>query len=241
MSRGLPYRSSAVLAVACLAVFLVLGGTGGAAVSQAPPSNSVGTAQLKSNAVTTPKIKNNAVVAAKIASNAVVAAKIASNAVASAKIAANAVTTAKIASNAVTTEKVQDGSITASDLAGGVLPPNSAAGRFANGPVTVGSGQTTITSLAIADAGNYVLLAKAYATSTSLGFGTISCRLQAGANFDESQAYVDDGQPASLSLMVLSTYNAAGTADFSCSGGPGKQVNFVKITALRVATISNTG
>ena len=107
--------------------------------------------------------------------------------------------------------------------------------------MTVGSAQTTITSLAIAEAGNYVLLAKAYATSTLIGFGTISCRLQAGANFDESQAYVDDGQPASLSLMVLNTYNAAGTADFSCSGGPGKQVNFVKITALRVGTISNTG
>ena len=136
---------------------------------------------------------------------------------------------------------MQDGSITAGDLAAGVLPPSSAAGRFANGPVNVGSGQTTITSLAIADAGNYVLLAKAYATSSLLGFGTISCRLQAGANFDESQAYVDDGRPASLSLMVLNTYNAAGTADFSCSGGPGKQVNFVKITALRVANLSNSG
>ena len=136
---------------------------------------------------------------------------------------------------------MQDGSITAADLAAGVLPPSSAAGRFANGPVNVASGQTAITSLAIADAGNYVLLAKAYATSTLLGFGTITCRLQAGANFDESQAYVDDGQPASLSLMVLNTYNAAGTADFSCSGGPGKQVNFVKITALRVSNLTNTG
>jgi hypothetical protein len=230
MSRRLPYRSSAVLTVTCLAAFLVLGGTGGAAVSQAPPSNSVGTAQLKSNAVTTPKIKNAAVAAAKIASNAV----------ASAKIAANAVTTAKIASNAVTTAKVQDGSLTAGDLAAGVLPPSSAAGRFANGPLNVGAAQTTITSLAIGEAGNYVLLAKAYATASALGFGTINCRLQAGANFDESQAYVEDGQPATLSLIVLNTYNAAGTADFSCSGGPGKQVNFVKITALRVANLSNT-
>jgi hypothetical protein len=88
-------------------------------VSQAPPSNSVGTAQLKNNAVTTPKIKNSAVAAAKIANNAVVAAK--------------------IASNAVTTEKVQDGSITAGDLAAGVLPPSSAARRVANGPLNVGA------------------------------------------------------------------------------------------------------
>ena len=116
---GKSYLPSPGLVVACVALLLVLGGTGGAAVSQAPPKNSVGAAQLKSNAVTTPKIKNNAVVAAKIASNAVGAAKIASN----------AVTGPKIAANAVTSEKVQDGSIGAADLAAGVLPTSTALGR----------------------------------------------------------------------------------------------------------------
>jgi hypothetical protein len=231
MSRSLPYRPLAVLVVTSLAAFLALGGTGGAAGTAAPPNNSVGT----------PQIKNNAVVAAKIKSNAVVAAKIASNAVVAAKIASNAVSSAKIAANAVTSEKVQDGSITAGDLAAGVLPPSSAAGRFANGPVNVGAAQTTIASLAIADAGNYVLFAKAYATAAPLGSGVISCRLQAGANFDESQGFVEDGKPTTLSVMVLNNYNAAGTADFSCSGGPLKQVTFVKITALRFATVANTG
>ena len=75
MSRVFARLPSPALVVACLALLLALGGIGGAAVTQAPPKNSVGTAQLKSNAVTTPKIKNNAVAAAKIASNAVVAAK----------------------------------------------------------------------------------------------------------------------------------------------------------------------
>jgi hypothetical protein len=56
------------------------------------------------------------------------------------------------------------------------------------------------------------------ATASVLGSGTISCRLQAGANFDETQAFVADGEPAPLSLRVLNTYAAAGTADFSCSG-----------------------
>jgi hypothetical protein len=209
-------------------------------VTQAPPKNSVGTNQLKNNAVTTPKIKNNAVAAAKIASNAVGSAKIANNAVGSAKIAASAVTTDKIAGNAVTTEKVTDGSLTAADLAAGVLPPSAALGRFVNGPVTIPSAQTTIASLAIADAGNYVIWGKAYVTST-LFAGTVTCRLEAGANFDETQTYAASDQPSSVSLMVLNNFTAAGTVNFACSSPTAKQANFIKIVAMRVANLTNTG
>jgi hypothetical protein len=229
----------AALAVACIALFLALGGTGGAVVSQAPPKNSVGTAQLKNNAVTTPKIKNNAVVAAKIAGNAVVAAKIASNAVGSAKIAASAVTADKVADNAVTTDKVADGSITA-DLAAGVLPPSTAVGRFVNGPIAVPSAQTTVASLAITDAGNYVIWGKAYLTST-LFAGTVTCRLEASANFDETQAYVASDEPSSVSLIVLNNFAAAGNVNLACSSPTAKQANFIKIVAMRVANLTNTG
>ncbi len=240
MSRLRARRPTAGLAVACIALFLALGGTGGAVVSQAPPNNSVGTNQLKNNAVTAPKIKNNAVAAAKIASNAVVAAKIASNAVGSAKIAASAVTADKIAASAVTTEKVADGSLTAADLAAGVLPPSAALGRFVNGPVTVPSAQATIASLAITDAGNYVIWGKAYVSSTLLA-GTVTCRLEAGGNFDETQAYVASDEPSSVSLMVLNNFTAAGNVNFACSSPTSKQANFIKIVAMRVANLTNTG
>ena len=250
MSRVSARLPSSALVVACLALLLALGGVGGAAVTQAPPKNSVGTAQLKSNAVTTPKIKNNAVAAAKIASNAVVAAKIASNAVGSAKIASNAVSSAKIAAgavtadkvatDAVTTEKVQDGSITGADLAPGVVPPSVALGRFVNGPVAVPSAQTAVATLAIPDPGNYVIWGKAYLT-TSLLAGTATCRLEAGSNFDESLTYVAADEPATLSLMVLNNFAAAGSVSFSCSAPTQKQANFIKITALRVANLTNSG
>jgi hypothetical protein len=250
MSRVFARLPSPALVVACLGLLLALGGIGGAAVTQAPPKNSVGTAQLKSNAVTTPKIKNNAVAAAKIASNAVVAAKIASNAVGSAKIASNAVSSAKIAAgavtadkvatDAVTTEKVQDGSITAADLAPGVVPPSVALGRFVNGPVAVPSAQTAVATLAIPDPGNYVIWGKAYLT-TSLLAGTATCRLEAGSNFDESLTYVAADEPATLSLMVLNNFTAAGSVNFSCSAPTQKQANFIKITALRVANLTNSG
>jgi len=240
MSRVFARLPSPALVVACLALLLALGGIGGAAVTQAPPKNSVGTAQLKSNAVTTPKLKNNAVAAAKIASNAVVAAKIASNAVGSAKIAAGAVTADKVATDAVTTEKVQDGSITAADLAPGVVPPSAALGRFVNGPVAVPSAQTAVATLAIPDPGNYVIWGKAYLT-TSLLAGTATCRLEAGSNFDESLTYVAADEPATLSLMVLNNFTAAGNVNLSCSAPTQKQANFIKITALRVANLTNSG
>jgi hypothetical protein len=250
MSRVSARLPSSALVVACLALLLALGGVGGAAVTQAPPKNSVGTAQLKSNAVTTPKLKNNAVAAAKIASNAVVAAKIASNAVSSAKIASNAVSSAKIAAgavtadkvatDAVTTEKVQDGSITAADLAPGVVPPSVALGRFVNGPVAVPSAQTAVATLAIPDPGNYVIWGKAYLTTSVLA-GTATCRLEAGSNFDESLTYVAADEPATLSLMVLNNFTAAGNVNFSCSATTQKQANFIKITALRVANLTNSG
>lgn len=230
MSRLSWYRPSPALGVACLALFLVLVSTGGAAVSAAPPNNSVGTAQLKNNAVTSAKIKNNAVTAAKIASNAVTSAKIASNAVAG----------AKIASNAVTGAKVQDGSIAAADLASGVLPPSNAVGTFADGPINVPTAEATIKSLSIPAAGNYVILAKTYLTSAVLP-GTVTCRLVAGGNFDTSQAYVASGQPSTLSLIVLGNFTAAGTVNLACSATPPQQANFVKIVALQVANLTNTG
>ena len=230
MSRVFARLPSPALVVACLALLLALGGIGGAAVTQAPPKNSVGTAQLKSNAVTTPKLKNNAVAAAKIASNAVVAAK----------IAAGAVTADKVATDAVTTEKVQDGSITAADLAPGVVPPSVALGRFVNGPVAVPSAQTAVATLAIPDPGNYVIWGKAYPTTSVLA-GTATCRLEAGSNFDESLTYVAADEPATLSLMVLNNFTAAGNVNFSCSAPTQKQANFIKITALRVANLTNSG
>ncbi len=221
---------SPTMVLASLALLLVLAGTGGAAVAQAPPKGSVNTAQLKDNAVTSPKIKGSAVVAGKIASNAVT----------SAKIASNAVTGAKIAGNAVTGAKVQDGSLGAADFAAGVVPPSDAFGRFLNGPIAVPISATTIGSLTIPQAGSYVVLGKAYFTSGALA-GTVTCRLEAGTNFDESQTRAEPDKPSTMSLMVLNTFAAAGSVNLTCSANVPQQANFIKITGLRVANLTNTG
>jgi hypothetical protein len=202
-------------------LLVALSGTSIAAVEATVPNNSVGTAQLKSNAVT----------AAKIASNAVTAAKIASNAVAS----------AKIASNAVNSAKVQDGTLVKADFKAGELPASvNAFARFLDGPIAIPLSSTTLTSLAIPETGTYVLWAKAYLTGAVAN--VVTCRLEAAGDFDQSQASPAAGAPAALSLMVTHNFTATGSADFKCAGTViGASANFIKISAIKVAALTNTG
>ena len=94
---------SPAMIVACVALFIALGGTSYAATKLA--ANSVGSKQIKSNAVTTAKIKGNAVTTAKIKNGAVTTAKLPDGAVTTAKLPDGAVTTAKIIDGAVSTTK----------------------------------------------------------------------------------------------------------------------------------------
>ncbi len=229
MRRYAVRRPSPAMVVACIALLVALGGTSIAAVSQVA-NNSVGANQLKSNAVTTPKIKNNAVVAAKIASNAVVAAKIASN----------AVTAPKIAANAVTGAKVQDGSLAAADFAAGALPaPTSSFARFVNGPVQVPDALSEITNVAVPQAGNYVIVGKAVVS----GAGTVTCRLEAGTDTDESAANATNSTPATISNLVVHNFTAAGTVSFRCvrSALFAATLSQVKIAAIGVQNLTNSG
>ncbi len=229
MRKRIRRRPSPAMVVACLALLVALGGTSVAAVSQVA-KNSVGAAQLKSNAVTNPKVANNAIKAPELASNAVVAAKIASN----------AVTGPKIAANAVTGDKVADGSLAAADLAAGTVPaPSNAFARFANGPLPVPDSIAEITNLSIPQAGNYVITAKAVLS----GAGIVTCRLEAGADTDESATNTGDSSPATISHLVVHNFTAAGTVSFRCgrSGVLSTSVSFVKIAAIGVQTLTNNG
>jgi hypothetical protein len=214
MRRIIRHRPSPAMVIACAALLIALTGTSIAAVEASVPKNSVGSAQLKNNAVT--------------------AAKIASNAVTSAKIASNAVTSAKIASNAVTSAKVQNGTLTSDDFASGAIPSTDAFVRFLNGPIAIPGTSTSLTTLSIPQAGNYLLMAKAYVDGLAL---TATCRLTAGGDFDESQARPN----GTVSLIVGHNFTAAATADFACAGGPGITANFIKISAIKVGNLTNTG
>jgi hypothetical protein len=95
---------SPAMIVACVALFVAMGGTSYAAVTLA--ANSVGTKQLKKNAVTSAKIKNAAVTGTKVKDGTLTGAKIADASVTGAKLADASVTGAKIADTSVDAAKV---------------------------------------------------------------------------------------------------------------------------------------
>ncbi len=95
---------SPAMIVACVALFVAMGGTSYAAVTLA--ANSVGTKQIKKNAVTSAKIKSAAVTAAKVKDGTLTGAKIKDATLTGAKLADGAVTEAKLADGAVAPTKM---------------------------------------------------------------------------------------------------------------------------------------
>jgi hypothetical protein len=171
--------------------------------------------------------------------NSVGTAQLKNNAVTAAKIASNAVTNAKIGANAVTAAKVKDASLVAADFAPGELPADGYA-RFLNGPIAVPASSASIGSLTIPKAGNYLIFGKTYLTSNILQ-ATVTCQLSAGSDFDQSISDVPNGSSGeSMSLIVAHVFAAAGTVDLKCDG-VGSQAHFVKLSAIRLSTLTNSG
>jgi hypothetical protein len=102
MKKLATIRPTPAMVVACLALFVAMGGVGYAAVKLKP--NSVKTKSIKNGAVTEAKIADGAGTGPKIADGAVTSTKIADGAVTSTKIADRAVTSGKFFLNSVTTQ-----------------------------------------------------------------------------------------------------------------------------------------
>ena len=130
---------SPALIVACVALFVALGGAAWAAGLK---NNEVKTRNIAKKAVTsgklatgaakTAKIRDGAVTAIKLASNAVTTDSIADSAVTKKKIKAQAVTTPKIGAGAVTDAKLADGAVTGGKIASGAVD----GGKLADGAVS---------------------------------------------------------------------------------------------------------
>jgi hypothetical protein len=95
---------SPAMIVACVALFIAMGGTSYAAATLA--ANSVGSKQIKKNAVTSAKIKSAAVTAAKVKDATLTGAKVKDGSLTGAKIQDGSVAGADLAAGAVDTTKV---------------------------------------------------------------------------------------------------------------------------------------
>lgn len=202
------------MVVACLALAVALGGTGIAATVALAP-NSVGTAQLKNNAVTTAKVANGTLLKADFKAGQVPAG---------ARGPAGAPGAAGPAGAAGTA---------------GPAGPSDAYSRFLNGPIAVPAASTTLANLSIPQAGKYAIWAKAYFTSSGSGIAT--CQLVAGGDSDQGVVYAATAAPEDMSTNVVHEFAAAGSVDFKCATPGALQANFIKITAIKVGNLTNSG
>jgi hypothetical protein len=194
-----------------VALLVALGGSSAAAVSLVLPRNSVGTPQLKNDAVTS----------------------------------------IKIVAGAVRSSDVRDGSLVRADFAPGEVPagptgpagpagppsPSDAYTRLLTGPLAVPlHSEATLASLAIPQAGNYVVFAKAGVS----GHGTVTCRLEAGSDSDLSQAAPSTSSNQTIASLVAHVFTAPGNVDLKCAGDGDAGMSMVKIAAIKVGSLAGT-
>jgi hypothetical protein len=209
------FRPSPAMLVASIALLVALGGTSWAAVTLAP--RSVSNAALKTGAV------NSRVIADRSVQNVDLAAGV--------------------------IKKGPSGPVGPSGQTGAAGPsgpagPSDAYSRFLNGPIVVPTTSTTLSSLSIPAAGKYVAWAKAYFTPGGpTAFGNVTCTLTAGADSDESQTLVLSPYVWTLANNVVHEFTAAGSVDFKCAfpGTGTANANFIKITAIKVGSLTNSG
>ena len=135
----------------------------------------------------------------------------------------------------------------------GATGPSDAFAGFKNGPVTLPFSTTTFTVVAHLPlpAGKYVIFATANIINNA-GIGDTEARCQLVAStgdLDEAKIALEDVNTAgsayagSLALNVVADMSAAaGGVDLTCrnEGSGSTDVRFIKISAIRVANLSNT-
>jgi hypothetical protein len=156
----------------------------------------------------------------------------------------NSVGPAQLRDDAVTSSKVRNGSLLAADFRAGQLPagqpgppgPSDAYVRFVRGPLQVPlRAEATLARLSIPQAGSYLLTAKANVS----GHGTVTCRLEAGSDFDLSVATPAASSSQTIASVLTSTFASAGNADLKCAGAGDAGASFITIAAVRVGTLTS--
>jgi hypothetical protein len=136
----------------------------------------------------------------------------------------------------------------------GATGPSDAFAGFKNGPVTLPFSATTFTILAHLPlpAGKYVIFATANITNNAgTGYTDARCQLVASTgDVDEAEVALQDvntvgsAHAGSMALNVVADMSAAaGGVDLTCrnEGTGSSNARFIRISAIRVGTLSNTG
>ena len=126
----------------------------------------------------------------------------------------------------------------------GVPGPSDAFSRFRDGPIQTSTPLTSIGQLNIPQAGSYVIFGKGFFGNNSAVTANMDCRLVAEADFDQQRFVLGNTTSAAAvipaSFNVVHTFAAPGIVDLNCDDQGGDvTASFIKITAIRVGTLSN--
>jgi hypothetical protein len=212
------FRASPALVVASLALLVALGGTAFATVAATLPTNSVGSPQVVNASLKRVDIQPG--------------------------VKGPRGPRGAVGARGPTGNAGPNGAAGPAGTAGaaGPIGPTDAYARFVNGPIVVPASLTTLANLAIPQAGKYVLFAKVYGMPTG-DTTAVTCRLVAGADFDQSKLWVrNTAGPTTLVLNVVHEFTAAGSADVQCNyTGIGATAHYIKMSAIKVANLTNSG
>ncbi|NNC41499.1 MAG: S-layer homology domain-containing protein [Acidimicrobiia bacterium] len=100
----------------------------------------------------------------------------------------------------------------------------------------------TILTLANIPAGSYVFIGKTTFNNATASSSSASCKLMAGAQFDQVRATVAPHNWVPASFTVVNTFTTNGNSvTLECVGFSGVTANDTKITAIEVNALANTG
>jgi hypothetical protein len=168
--------------------------------------------------------------------------------------AAHLITSKQIKNNTIKSIDVRNGTLTPADMAPGTIPAppapyagTSAYSTFHDAGVSIqnqASGQDpTVLSLSV-PAGSYVFNATTWLNNGASNL-LARCTLSAGGDNDVKRQFLEQSgtgaYAASVSLQVVHTFGAPGSATFTCYGfGVNATANNSKITAIKVDHLTNT-
>ena len=152
---------------------------------------------------------------------------------------------AQIVDNSILSRDIHDGTLRAPDFATNLLPAGFSVFKDNFQLTTQANVLMPVAHLDL-PAGSYVIVAKLYAgvPVAQQGFlETVRCDLVAGTDFDRA-FYDHDARTAFgvLSLNVVHQFASAGSVSLNCGHAfvnGSTTLNFIKITAIRVASLSN--
>lgn len=161
--------------------------------------------------------------------------------------------TAQLKDGAVTAAKVRAHSLLRRNFRAGQLPagprglpgppgPSAAYSASVVGPVAVPVRQTPaiLAELELPQAGAYVISAKAFFDSADSGIATLTCRLDTFAG-DVDEVQLLAGTPSPAALTVVHSYPGPGSVGLSCAARAAASAHYVRITAIRVGSLEDTG